>query len=97
MREVAALTNLRAVCGWIGHIERAFANGNEAGAREALSQLAAEVVPALPRIAADLETAKAFDRTQSTLAAIFAGRAQPHPHASNDHLAAPSEPAPSIA
>ncbi len=97
MREVIALTNLRAVCACVVHIDRAFDTGNEAGARDALRQLASEVGPALPKIAADLETAQAFDFTQSTLARFFAGRAQPHPHPSNDHNATPTHPAPSLA
>ena len=95
--DVIHLTNLKAVVGCVAHIERAFANGNEAGAREALSQLAAQIVPSLPRIAADLETAKAADRTQSTLAAFFVRKAEPELNGANDHHAVPPEPAPIIA
>jgi len=96
-REVIHLLNLKAVVGCVAHIERAFANGNEAQAREALSQLAAQVVPSLPQITADLEAAKAADRTQSTLAAIFDRKAEPKLHGANDHGALPPEPAPIIA
>lgn len=98
MREVIVLTNLRAVCACVVHIDRAFDTGNEAGARDALRQLAAEVGPALPRITADLEAAKAFQRTQSTLAPFFVRQPGPQAHPANDeHSPAPSEPEPSIA
>lgn len=97
-REVIALTNLRAVCACVVHIDRAFDTGNEAGARDALRQLAGEVGPALGRITADLEAAKAMDLTQHTLARFFARDAQPHPHAANDEQATtPTQPAPSLA
>jgi hypothetical protein len=99
--EAAAILNFRAVLHGIIHIDRAFSDGNEAGARDALALIRREITPEylanLEVIAAQAEATEAGHRTQSTLAAIFAGRAEPNPHASNDHLPAPSEPAPSIA
>ena len=99
--EAAAILNFRAVLNGIVHIERAFSDGNEAGAREALSlirrEITAEYLAALEVIAAQAKAAEAFHRTQTTLSRFFVRGSEPHPDAVNDHRSAPSEPAPVIA
>lgn len=96
--ECASAINLRALSHCVLHIQRAFANGNEVGARAALAKLAGEITPALPLLddmVAKALAGEAFDRTQSTLAAFLVRQPGPDPHAVNDHhLAAPSEPEP---
>jgi len=90
--------NHAAVCNCIAHVQRAFLNRNEAGARAALDDIAALILPNLASInaiAAEAKTTQAHDRTQSTLAAFFVGESRPDLHALNDHGSAPS--APSIA
>lgn len=99
--EATAIFNARAAFACIGHIEKAFVDGNEAGAREALTNLATVVAPAIPVLdeilAAHVQTAEARDLTERTLARFFRPVPAEHAHAANDHSPAPSEPAPSIA
>lgn len=97
--EVVAVMNARAAFACIGHIEEAFSNGNEAGAREALAHLAAVAVPAIPHLdailAADLEAAEPGHLPQRPMRILCAiGVTQPHPHPANSHVATPTEPAP---
>ncbi len=99
--ERAAIFNARAAFACIGHIEKAFVDGNEAGAREALSQLAVVVTPAIPVLdailAAHFETAQARDLTELTLSRFFPRVAEPQPDAANDHVSPPEQPTPSVA
>lgn len=99
--ERAAIFNARAAFACIGHIKKAFADGNEAGAREALNQLAVVVTPAIPVLdailAAHAQTAQARDLTELTLSRFFPRVTEPHPDAANDHLSPPEQPSPSVA
>lgn len=100
--EAAAILNFRAVLHGIVHIDNAFSNGNEAGARDALALIRRAITPeylaSIEAIIAQAETTQAFHRTQSTLARFFPGRPQPHSDAAaNDHAAPPDQPAPVIA
>jgi hypothetical protein len=99
-RELGHLILARTVYRSVLAINAAFSRGDDAEARRGLSILAREIDPIVPQVEqvmAELESAKAADRTQSTLAAIFDRKAEPKLHASNDHDAAPPEPAPIIA
>lgn len=100
--EAAAIFNARAAFACIGHIEKAFVDGNEAGAREALSQLAIVVAPAIPVLdeilSAHRQTAQARDLTERTLARFFPRVPAEHADTpANDHANLTELPSPTIA
>jgi hypothetical protein len=100
-RELGHLILARTVYRSVLVIAEAFDRGDETEARRGLSILARElgpIVPQVEQVIADPQTAEAFDRTQSTLARFFPGRAEPHLNAANDEqTTTPTHPAPSLA
>lgn len=101
-REVyAALVEASEVFGWLDTFQEMAKGGHASEATAALQmalRLAGDCKLSIGAVVAQAQPADAFDRTQSTIAAVLRRQAEPHLNAANDeHSPAPSEPAPSIA
>lgn len=97
-----ALLNARQAYQCIALIAADFAGGDEARGRKALAMLALEAASELPVlngvIWAQEQAAKGLDLPQRPMRVLCAiGVPQPHSDPANPHVAAPEQPAPSIA
>ncbi|WP_292038606.1 MULTISPECIES: hypothetical protein [unclassified Brevundimonas] len=98
-----ALANAGTVYGLVLRINALAANGDQSEVINRLGELA-EILPLELQtidliLAAERETAKAMDATQTTLSRFFPRPAAEHAHAANDegHAPSPENPTPTVA